>query len=165
MKTAALLALAFAGSLSADPIWSYQFTEFQPNASFTIWHEGPLVPIVERVFIYGSDLHGCWPGTTVFYCAFVQLIIVNSDDLLVVFSRQSLDPRADQNLSDQIVFTGAKLDVPGTYVSPAGILKISDDPRDLAPEPGTWALLGFGLLGIGYAAAKQRKPLSFRQGA
>lgn len=163
MKTAALLALALAGSLSADPIWSYQFTEFQPDASFTIWHEGPLVPIGDRVFINGPDLHGCWPATTLFYCAFVQLIIVNTDDLLVVFSRQPFDPRRDPIMTDQIVFTGAKLDAPGTYLSRAGTLKISNDPADLAPEPGTWAMLGFGLLGL-CVAAKQKRPPDLSRG-
>lgn len=159
MKTAALLALAFAGSLSADPIWSYQFTESSPNASFSIWHDGPLAPISDRLFLTGDQLHSCWPGTTLFYCAFVQLIVIN-DDLMVVFSRQPLDPRSDLITPDQIILTGAKLGVPGTYSQAsqgAGILKISNDPADLAPEPLTWALLGFGLLGIGYAAAKQKK--------
>lgn len=158
MKTAALLALALAGSLSADPIWSYQFTEQQPDASFVIWHEGPLVPIVGIAFLWGDQLHSCTPGDH-YYCAFAALQVVN-DGLLVIFSRQPLDPRSDQILSDQILMIGAKLDVPGTYSASRqgiGTLKISNDPADLAPEPGTWALLSFGLLGIGYAVCQRKK--------
>lgn len=152
MKTAALLALALAGSLQADPIWSYQFADHGIGDSFIIWHDGPIVPggIGDRALFTGDQLHGC-VALQRLICESILFTVIGND-LSVLFDRQRFDDPNDRIMTpEEYIFINVNIGVPGTYTATYGgnaTLKISDDPADLAPEPTTLALLSFGMIGL-----------------
>jgi hypothetical protein len=159
MKRLLFAVLALSSVMQADVIWSYTFQE-AGNLGFTYWHDGPTVPTINdfgipRFTILGEQLHSCSPGSSGLYCAEADFLVV-TNGLYVVLSRQSRDP-FEAFPADQVLFPDGKLDLPGTYYSVLGpmySLKVSNDPRDLAPEPASWVLLALGVLAVALRAKR-----------
>jgi hypothetical protein len=156
MKRLLIGILALSGVLRADAIWSYTFNEqFQDSFvyGFSYLHDGPISG--DFVVIGGNELSFCQVHESSF-CEFVELGYPTRGPEFLVLVATSSHPIPSGGQPPPAIFMQVpSLQSIGTWSNEhAGIIdtfKISNDPRDLAPEPASWVTLPLGALIVALA--------------